>query len=240
VALTAVAATLVALSQRESSYRAAATVLITPLPQYDDAFLGTSLVRDAGDASRTAETIATLIDSDDAAAQAARTLGGNWTTSSVKDAVTVKPVADTNVVRVTAQAGDRARARLVASTFVRAAFQVRWRRIARELDARISDLEALRRAAAPAGGELERQRALLEAVRRGGVDPTLSHRRTDRAEEVNGVPSGVAVVLALLGGLLVGVLAAAALGAVRRAPGSVDESRAEEGPAVAPDGIGAG
>jgi capsular polysaccharide biosynthesis protein len=240
VALAAVAATLVALSRRDPSYRATATVLITPLPQYDDAFLGVSLVRDAGDANRTAATVAALIDSDDAAAQAARTLGVGWTTQSVKDAVAVKPIADTNVVRITADAGDRARAELLASTYVRSAFQVRWRRIARELDARISDLEGLRRAAAPTGGEVERQLAILEAVRRGGADPTLSHRRTDRAEEVSGVPSGVAVVLAVLGGLVVGVLAAATLGALRRRLGSVDESQAEEEPAVAPDGFTAG
>ena len=240
VALAAVAATVVALSQRESSYRATATVLITPLPQYDDAFLGVSLVRDAGDANRTAATVAALIESDDAAAQAARTLGGSWTTQSVKGAIAVKPAADTNVIRVTARAGDRARAKLLASAYVRSAFQVRWHRITRELDARIGDLEALRRTAAPTGGEVERQLAILEAVRRGGADPTLSHRRTDRAEEANGVPSSVAVVLALLGGLVVGVVAATALGTMRRRLGSVDESRHEEEPAVAPDGYSAG
>jgi hypothetical protein len=122
---------------------------------------------------------------------------------------------------------------------VRSAFEVRWKRIARELDARIADLRALRRAAAPTGGEVERQLTVLEAVRRGRTDPTLSHRRTDRAEAVNGIPSGVTVVLALLGGLLVGVLAAAALGASRRRL-SADESRAEDKPAVAPDGFTAG
>jgi hypothetical protein len=231
-----VAATLVALSQRESSYRAAATVLVTPLPQYDDAFLGVSLVRDAGDANRTAATVATLIESEDTAAQTARTLGAGWTTRSVEDAVAVKPVADTNIVRVSARAGDRARAEQLASAYVQSAFEVRWRRIARELDARIADLRALRSAAATTGGEVERQLAALEAVRRGGTDPTLSHRRTDRAEAANGVPSAVAVVLALLGGLLLGVLAAAALGATRRRLGSADEDE----PAVAPDGFTAG
>jgi hypothetical protein len=123
---------------------------------------------------------------------------------------------------------------------VRSAFQVRWRRIARELDARIGDLEALRRAAAPTGDEVERQLAILEAVRRSGTDPTLSHRRTDRAEEANGVPSGVAVALALLGGLVIGLLAAVALGTLRRRLASVGGSRPEEEPAVAPDGFSAG
>ena len=232
-------ATLAALAQRESSYQAAATVLITPLPQYDETFLGVSLVRDAGDANRTAATVATLIESEDAAAQTAQTLGAGWTTQSVENAISVKPVADTNVVRVTGRAGDRARAEQLASTYVRSAFEVRWKRIARELDARIADLRALRRAAAPTSDEVGRQLAGLEAVRGGGTDPTLSHRRTDRADAVSGIPSGVAVVLALLGGLLVGVLAAAALGASRRRLGA-DESRAEDKPAVAPDGFTAG
>ncbi len=230
-------ATLVALSQRKPSYRATATVLITPLPQYDEAFLGVSLVRDAGDASRTAATVATLIESDDAADQAARTLGRGWTTQSVKDAVAVKPATDANIVRVTARADDRARAERLASTYVRSAFQIRWRRIARELDARIGDLEALRRATGSAGGEVGRELAILEAVRRSGGDPTLSHRRTDAAEEANRVPGGVAVVLALLGGLALGVLAAAVLGASRRRLGSADESQTKDEPAVAPDGF---
>ena len=236
VALAAVAATLVALSQREPSYRATATLLITPLPQYDDAFLGVSLVRDAGDANRTAATVATLIESDDAAARAARTLGAGWTTKSVKDAVDVKPVAGTNVVRVTARAGERARAKLLASTYVQSAFQVRWDRIARELDTRIADLRTLRRAAAPTSEEVARQLAILEAVRRSGVDPTLSHRSTGRAVEANGIPNAVAAALALLGGLVVGVLAAAALGASRRRLGGAG-TRVEEEPAVAPDGV---
>ena len=239
ITLAAVAATAVALSQRESSYQSTATVLITPLPQYDDAFLGVSLVRDAGDANRTAETVATLIDSNDAAQQTARTLGGSWTRQSVKDAVAVKPVTDSNLVRVTARADDRSAAKLLATTYVQSAFRIRWRRIARELDARIAELEALRRAAAPASDEVARQLAILEAVRRGGADPTLSHRRTDRAEEANGLSSGVAVVLALLGGLVVGVLTAVALGSLRRRLGAA-ESRAEEEPAVAPDGFTAG
>jgi hypothetical protein len=235
-----VVATVVALSQREATYRATATVLVNPLPQYDDPFLGVSLVRDAGDASRTAATVAALIESDDAAAEAARTLGAGWTERSVESAVDVKPVADTNVVRVTARADDPSLAVELASVYVQSAFQVRWRRIARELDARIGDLEALRRATTATGGELERQLAILAAVRRGKTDPTLSHRRTDRAEEESGVPSGAAVVAALLGGLLLGVLAAGALGAVRRRSNRADQARPEQEPAVAADGFTAG
>jgi hypothetical protein len=233
----AVVATLVALSRREPSYESTATVLVTPLPQYDEAFLGVSFVRDAGDASRTAATVATLLESDDAAAKAAHALRNGWTQQSVENAVTVRPATDANLVRVTATADDRSRAEQLASAYVQAAFQLRWRRIAGELDARIADLEALRRGVAATNTEVDRELAVLEAARRSGIDPTLSHRRTDPAVASDGVPGGVAVVLAAFGGLGLGVLAAAALGASRR---RAAESRAADDQAVAPDGFTAG
>jgi uncharacterized protein involved in exopolysaccharide biosynthesis len=234
VALAAVAAALFALSRREPSYRATATLLITPLPQYDDTFLGVSLVRDAGDPNRTAATVAALLDSDDAARHTARALGSGWTARSVQDAIDVKPVTDTNVVRVTAETGDRSWPKVLATTYVKSALQLRWQRIAGEIDRRVAELEALRKATGGTNDELDHELAVLQTVRGAGVDPTLSHRRTGRTEEADGIPSGLAVALALAGGLVVGFLAAAALGALRRQP-RASESQVEDEPAVTPD-----
>lgn len=76
VAPVAVGASAIALSQRERSYTATAKLLSTPVAQYDETFLGTSLVRDPGDANRTAPTAVELLDSDEVAVASARRLGG--------------------------------------------------------------------------------------------------------------------------------------------------------------------
>src|SRR5918994_1790311 len=68
----AVAACYVAVSQRSESYRATAQILITPISQYDETFLGLEAVRDSGDPVRTAQTASTLLKSSEAAVATAR------------------------------------------------------------------------------------------------------------------------------------------------------------------------
>jgi glycosyltransferase involved in cell wall biosynthesis/capsular polysaccharide biosynthesis protein len=212
ITLAAVTASAIALASRAPSYNATATLLVSPLPQYDETFFGTTLVRDSGDATRTGSTVAQLVDTDAVAAATARRLGPSWTARSVRAAVDLKPVGETNLVAVTARGPDRAVVSQLAGTFARSALNVRWRAIRRELDERIAVLNARRQDAVLDPEEFDRQISALDVVRRSGRDPTLRLQSVRQALPARQLSAPVVMVLALLGGLFLGALAAVGLG----------------------------
>jgi capsular polysaccharide biosynthesis protein len=223
IGLVAVAASAVALSRREASYTATATLLITPLAQNDEAFLGTSLLRDSADAIRTAATAAEAVHSRQVDIEAAQELGGGWTAESVRGAVDVTPAANVNVLLVTARAAKPDLSERLATSFARSTLRVRWRTIVRELDGRIAALTARRPDGAADGGELARELQILRAARQTGTDPTLRLQDTSPAIAARQLPGPVVVVLALLGGLLLGALAAVGFGRLGRRVQSEDD-----------------
>src|SRR3954468_6060263 len=83
VALVALAASAIVLARREASYTATTKLVITPVSQDDDTFLGVDVVREAGDPRRTDDRVAATVDSPEIAADAARRLGQGWTATSV-------------------------------------------------------------------------------------------------------------------------------------------------------------
>jgi capsular polysaccharide biosynthesis protein len=222
VALASVVAAMIASSVRDGPYTAKLRLLITPIAQQDERFLGTSLIRDSGDAARTAATVAESLTSRKVEAETARRLGGDWSATSVRDAVDVTPVIDANLVEIAAQAVDPKLASRLATTFAAATLNVRWGVIAAEIADRVAVLDDLRETTADDGG-LGRDRDILAAALRGGKDPTL--RLQDGAPTVSAdAPSTpVVTVLALVGGLFLGGLAAVAIGLVRRRLRDEDE-----------------
>ena len=77
ITLGAVLAGCLALAMRDDSYQATANLLVVPLAQSDETFLGTSLIRDSGDASRTPATVAKALH--------ARDIGGRPRGNSARD-----------------------------------------------------------------------------------------------------------------------------------------------------------
>jgi hypothetical protein len=144
VMLLAVGAAALKLSARTSDYRASAQLLILPLPQYDQTFLGTSLLRDGGDPKLTAATAAQIVHSRAIAADASARLGGRPAADSVLASVSVTPSTDANVLRVSAQDGRRAGAVRLANAYVAAVLVERWRTISPELERRLAALESRR------------------------------------------------------------------------------------------------
>ncbi|WMX48350.1 hypothetical protein [Streptomyces roseicoloratus] len=226
VVLTTLAALLasavMAWGPQDPAYRATTRMPVTPLAQSDETFVGTGLVRDAGDADRTSSTVARLLDSDRVAAATAQALGAPWTPASVRAAVDVKPVDETNLIEVTARADQPGQAVRVAETFAQTALDDRWRTISAELDRRIA-FARQNTDADPNAGEESRRLQLLTFVRENGVDPTLSIDSTGPAVRVGEVPAGVITVMAAAGGMFLGVLAAYGIERHRRRPRSEDE-----------------
>jgi capsular polysaccharide biosynthesis protein len=216
----------VSLARRSPSYKASATMLVTPLPQWDETFLGTGLIRDAGDASLTASTVAQLLSSPSIARDTATGLGAGWTAASVTSAIAVKPISNTNVIAIDAHAGGREKAVVLVTAYAKAALRLHWQLIVGQLDNRIRILTTVSRSAG-GNSDLIHDLAIVQALRRGGFDPTLTFRYS-RAEGRTGASAGTIVVLALIGGLFLGALAA--LGAARLRPSPLGPEA--PGPAV--------
>jgi hypothetical protein len=172
-------------------------------------------VRDAGDAKRTAATMAALLDSRRAATAAADYLGGDWAPESVDAAVKVSVVEDTNVINVVARSADRDRATKVAEGFAKATLADRWQTISAELDRRIAAFAAIA-AAEPNAGDASARLQTLTVIRESGFDPTLRVDSTSPAVRDKQMPIWAIVGLATAGGLFVGLLAAVGMARLRR------------------------
>jgi Mrp family chromosome partitioning ATPase len=206
VTLAVVAGSVAWLAIRTPEYRATAQLLVNPLPQDDEAFLGLPVIRDSGDPTRTIQTAATLLHSHDGAALAAERLGGGLTAQELLDMVEVQAEGQSNIVAVTAGAAGAERAALIANTFATATLDQRDAALRRELAPIVERLEAagsrLDRTDVAAVAELEGRLAQLESVRRHG-DPTtaLSGRATAPASP-EGAPAWLIMALAILAGLV--------------------------------------
>ena len=233
VAAAAVAASLLVTARQEPQYEATAQLLVTPLSQSETELFGTFLIRDAGDAAQTPDTVAILIQSDAVATETARRLGEGWTPPAVLEAVTVEPAGETNILNVIATTDDPEESASVASTFARSVIKVRKEELVPDLQERYDTLEERRRRL-PADDYSQRDRLyremrLLENTLNQGGDPTL--RFVDPAiapTETTARSPLVIAAIALAGGLLLGIAAAVALDRLRPAQRAPRSSGAAE------------
>jgi capsular exopolysaccharide synthesis family protein len=215
VTLATVAAAVAWLQVRDPRYEASAQVLVTPLPQDDQTFLGLQVLRDSGDPTRTVQTAATLLDSPRVAAAASRDLGDGWTGDRVRQAVDIQPAGESNILSVTAS-GDSAReAQRVANQFVRTALddrdEVLSRQLAEELDRLRARQEALGDPTGAAAVELSDKISELESVEARG-DPTFSlSQRATTPHSAEGAGPFIVLPIALLAGFALGSGAAVLL-----------------------------
>lgn len=206
-----------------ASYSSTTRLVVVPLPQWDETFLGTDLVRDSGDATRTTSTLAAGLKSDHYAEVTAGRLGGAWTAQSVAAAVKVSTPGELNIIEITAQSSDPNAAERLASEFAIAVTADRWQTIAAQLDAKIETLRSGifvlagdQQGVNPGGAEQAARLQTLATVRDSGADPTLRISPTDRAVRAAGMSLGLTLMLAVLGGAAVGALSGVALEVLRR------------------------
>ncbi|MCV7418115.1 YveK family protein [Mycolicibacterium litorale] len=211
--LVAVGVTMWTLQRQEPSYRVTTTLMVVPLAQWDETFIGTSMVRDSGDASITAGTIAADLDTYRAAAVVADYLGGEATAEIVDAGVEVSAVENSNLIEIVATATDPESALKLSEEFAHATLADRWRALAAELDERIAVITPLA-AARPDSSEAAMRLDTLRIVRRGGVDPTLQIKSTSPVVRDDPLPVGVSIAVAIAAGLFIGLVAEYAM--VRR------------------------
>lgn len=200
------------------SYTATTKLAVVPLPQWDETFLGTDLVRDSGDATRTATTVAAQLSSQHFATAAARYLGGDWTPEAVAGAVVITAEEQTNIVDIAARAADPDAAQALASGFTAAVMADRWQTISEQVAQRMATLAADplttvgdQQGSNPAAADHTARLRTLAVVRDSKSDPTLRVTASGTAVRTPQMSLPATVLLAALGGLFVGALAAAAL-----------------------------
>lgn len=197
---------------RSPTYQASAQLLVTPLPQDDQIFLGLQLLRDSGDPTRTVQTAANLVGSPKAAERTAEELGEGWSGQKVLDSITVEPQGESNILAVTGSAGSAEDAARLADTFTRQTLAVRQEELQQQIGPLLEQLEArsdaIGNSDTEAAAELQDRINQLENVSTG-TDPTLS---PSQFAEVPSSPSGagppIILALALLAGAALGAGAA--------------------------------
>jgi len=225
-ALAALAGAIAYLTLRAPTYEATANILVNPLPQDDQTFLGLDLLRDSGDATRTVQTAATLLESSQAAQRTADALGGDLTADKVLNRVNVEPLGESNIVAVTATGASGTEAARLADQFSEAALAVRTQDLRDEIDVAITRAEAELRGLAPGGADaaaVSGRLSQLRAIRDTG-DPTLTlEQQATVPRSPTGVGPLIVILLALIAGLALGSGGALLRDLVDRRIGDVDE-----------------
>jgi Mrp family chromosome partitioning ATPase len=207
IVLVAVAGAVAFVVRRTPEYHADAQLLVSPLEQANEAFLGLPFVRDSGDPTRTVQTAATLVDSQGAAAVAAGRLGPGWTTTRVEHATTVQPVGQSNVLQVQATADRAPLAARVANTYAQSIITFRRSDLKRLVAVRIAsaqaELNAIADKQSPEALQIADRLSQLRTVA-DGSDPTISisQQATVPTGSAN-TPAWLIILLAALGGVVV-------------------------------------
>lgn len=167
---TAAAVVYVAASDRQ--YRAEADVLVTPVSRDDDRVVGLGLIQDSPDPTRDVETASRLVTTLDVARIVQQRLGTDRSPRALRDDVTAVPVAQSNIVAVTATTSSARESQRLANAFATALVVDRTRKLHERLDLTIANLrKRLGELPAP-GAALRRRIGELETLR-AGDDPTV-------------------------------------------------------------------
>ena len=191
-------------------YEGKAELLVTPISSSEPALTGLSLVRASSDPTRDVETVAQLVTSRDVAVRVKQKLGLEESVDSLTEDVSAAPVAQSNVVTLSAKQNDPDQAAQVANAFAEAAIAIRDERLEEQVKPMIEDLERRIKSGEEGTAEssLGEQLVRLEALEQSG-DPTVQVV-TKASPQDSPVSPRTALTLAagLIGGLVLGLGAA--------------------------------
>jgi succinoglycan biosynthesis transport protein ExoP len=174
--LVCVGATVLYVTTADKVYEAEADLLVSPAPRDSDSLIGLPIVRESSDPTRDVETVARLVTSTSVARRVRTDLGTDRSTRGLLNSVKAEPVAQSNIVAITATGSTPEEAQVLANAFARAIVEDRTQQLHDQVDQVLARLEARRESAdgqgAAAREALELQINELETLR-GGPDPTL-------------------------------------------------------------------
>ncbi|MDP9286440.1 MAG: hypothetical protein M3P41_16005 [Actinomycetota bacterium] len=197
-------------------YEAGTDILVTPISSADDSFLGTNLVRESGDPSRSVLTVARQVKTPEVADRVRAELDLGLSRQQLLQFIDVRPVSQANVVTIVASQPTPTRAAKLANAFAdafiaqrTAEFQGEMRQTLDRLKRRLAAIPPDQRGPETSALE-ERLGALSPFV--GGSDPTvqISTRAVPPSVAVSPRPV-LSVMIAVLASLFLGVGAALAM-----------------------------
>jgi len=211
------------LQVRDETYEASAQVLVTPLADAGS-YTGLPVLNNSVDPTRVLQTAASIISSPQASADAAKAAG---VPRSVVDDVQVEPQGESDVLTVTAKAGTPEEAVRAANAYALAALDIRHSALQKAVAASIKDLQSRQAALGPnpasaTATELASELTNLQRIR-NGQDPNFSLLHPATSGDLTGASSKLLLALALVAGLLIGLLAAVVVEYLNRQVRDEDE-----------------
>jgi len=182
-------------------YESEAAVLVTPVPETSEVLVSVGLISTSVDPLRAVETVAALIDTNEVASRAQQNLKGvpeaRGTPEDLLEHVSVTPVAESNIVSVTADASTPDDAAAIANAIVAATIEERTADLHSNVEAQISQLRQT------AGSQTNIQE--LELIG-SAPDPTLREatKATPQADPVK-PQKLISIAAGLIAGLIIGI-----------------------------------
>jgi non-specific protein-tyrosine kinase len=186
------------------TYEAEADLLVSPVSGDNPVYASLGLIRESIDPTRDVETASRLVTNAEVADRVRKRIDSSDSTQALLDKVEAAPVAQSNIVAVTASETSPEAARELANSFAQAAVNQRTTQMHSQIDQQLPQLEAQAGQGAAASGEfsVDQQIGLMQVLRTG-PDPTL------RLETPATLPTGQASprpLLSVTGGLLAGLI----------------------------------
>jgi len=202
------------LAQADKVYEASADLLISPQQEPPVPLPG--IIIQSSDPTRDVETVARLVTSPPVARRVIDALALDTTVTGLLNRVSVEPLAQSNIVTITAEGATPQEAKRLADAFGTEFVEHRADRLHEELDQQIARLEPLV-GPNPSPAELanpESPAALLAYLRRLrlGDDPSVSFESQAELPTSAASPRPVlTIAAAIVGGLVIGLVGAFAL-----------------------------
>jgi capsular exopolysaccharide synthesis family protein len=175
------------------TYEAEADLLVSPVAS--DTLPGLPLIRESSDPTRDVETASRLVTNTDVAVRVIEDLGLDESAEEVLEDVEAEPVAQSNIVAVTASQRSPEEAQELANAFAEAGVTEQTEQLHTEIDAQIAGLEE-------AEGSLGNRLAELQALRTG-PNPTL---RVETAADLPTQQASPRTLLTIGAGLIAGLV----------------------------------
>jgi capsular exopolysaccharide synthesis family protein len=208
IALTTILTTLIAIlyvATATKMYSAEADLLITPVAVEDSTLNSLGLLTASSDPTRDVETAAKLVTNVNVAAIAQQNLGSNESPQEILEKVSAIPVAQSNVIAVTATDTPPRAAQRLANEFARAAVQDRTQQMHQQIDKILPRLQKqLANTPEPVAGPgtLSAQVAELETLKNAS-DPTI---RLAVTASLPTSPSSPKTMLSIIAGIIAGLV----------------------------------
>jgi len=191
------------------TYEARTDMLITPISGDDPVLVSLGLLRESADPTRDVQTASQLIANVDVARQATEDLETEESPETLLAGVTAEPVANSNIIAVTATETSPQYAQEVADTFANAAVEERTASMHEQINERLPRLEAIAatdpgaEASTESGGvSVTAQIAELQALK-SGPDPTM---RVQTRASLPTAPASPKKTLSVIAGIIAGLI----------------------------------